>query len=72
MYSPVIIDMLSAEQNRRIGEQQSIARSWNQVERQPLNLFGWIQSIYAGFSRKQCQHSVPDGNIRPVAEVQRE
>ena len=72
MYTPVIIYKLSAEQNRRIREQQSIAQSWNQVERKPLNLFGWIRSICAGFSRKQCRHFVPADNISPVAEAQSE
>lgn len=72
MYNPVIMDKMSAEQNRRIREQQSIAQAWNQVERKPLNLLRWLRSIFAGFSRKQKPQFGPAGDISQLAEAQRE
>lgn len=35
MYNPVLIDKISIEQNRRIQEQQALARAYNQLERKP-------------------------------------
>ena len=67
-----MMDKVSAEQNRRIREQQAIAQAWNQVEHKPLNLFGWIRSIFAGFSRKKNERFLPGNDISRVAEAPRE
>lgn len=72
MYNPGMIDKVSDEQNRRIREQQSIAQAWNQVERKPRNLFGWIRSIFAGLSRKKSKESMPVGEINRKLEAQSE
>jgi hypothetical protein len=72
MYNPGMIDKVSDEQNRRIREQQSIAQAWNQVERKPRNLFGWIRSIFAGFSRKKIEKSMQVGEIGQTFEAQSE
>ncbi|MEJ2598619.1 MAG: hypothetical protein P8Z00_09820 [Anaerolineales bacterium] len=72
MYNPGMMDKVSDEQNRRIREQQAIAQAWNQVERKPLNLFGWLGSVFALFSRKKNERFLPGSDISRVAEAQRE
>lgn len=72
MYNPGMIDKVSDEQNRRIREQQSIAQAWNQVERKPRNLFGWMRSIFASLSRKKSKESMPVGEISQRFETQSE
>jgi hypothetical protein len=57
MYNPVILNFVVDEQNRRIREQHRIAQSLNSVERKPSNRFGWIRSMFGGFSRKQSEHT---------------
>ncbi len=35
MYNPVFLDRMAVEQNRRLQEQQAIARAYNQLEQKP-------------------------------------
>lgn len=56
MYNPVLIDKISEEQNRRIQEQQALARAYNQLEQKPKksvdnrheanHLFEWLFLLF--------------------------